>query len=48
MKMQWNGNYYYWLIDWLMINYFFSYDEMIKIDPKDKDAWNNKGILFYN
>ena len=26
----------------------FSYDEAIKLDPKFKKAWSNKGIAFYN
>ena len=31
-------------IDWWLI--IFSYDEVIKIDPKYKDAWVNKGNVF--
>ena len=39
--MHWTGNFDWWLI-------ILSYDEALKLDPKDKEAWNSKGIAFYN
>ena len=41
IKMHWTGNFF--------DNYLcISFDEAIKLDPKDKEAWYNKGNAFYD